>query len=56
MILIHYQMYTEGWEYAPNDKGEGIGYGHVDCSGIHGLGRVHTIDNSKNCSNKSKDV
>ena len=30
-----YQMYEEEWEYAPKDKGEGIWYGHVDCSGIH---------------------
>lgn len=37
MIFIHYQMYTDGQEYAPNDKGEGIWYGHVDCSGIHRL-------------------
>jgi len=32
-----YQMYTEKWDYAPNDSGEGIWYGHVDCSGIHRL-------------------
>ena len=30
-----YQMYEEEWEYAPKDKGKGIWYGHVDCSGIH---------------------